>query len=522
MCKPQWEIPSLEDVLLVKDKHGLTPLQWAAEVGAAECISVILEKAAATKDKRLFEEVLHAVELGDAPAVFMSVYKADVECIVAFLHGGADFTTACGGRGITIIEYLVHLASDHGVEATYFPILEMVLNYIREKTPEFDLTAPIYYIKEENGAARVASEEGLEVAQEEALVGEEDDQSTNSDSEEEDGGTAPANATRTPRRGYPLRRGRFGYYEVGDYRGGEYVDDSDGDEYPLIYIPGFSEVRTHHSDEKMKFGWAYEERRRILITRHEALREGERWENTHWTLMSIAVRRSAVGLVRLLLDAGALPNYRLPTTGDRDDARGSGSQQRRCEPLIVTAIESIGWEYKSECLATIQLLLDAGEDINAVEEGTKDTALIKAAKFGEEVVVAMLLMNGADPAIKNAKGETVLQIAENGRYPELKALFWRELRLQRLVEVMAAEAENKNKCTDDATEDIQETVKDTVAEDMWCGICWDNPRSVTLAPCGHRRLCPGCAIKVLSLVEDKRKCPFCKASIESYVVQIYD
>jgi len=513
LCKPQWEIPSLENVLLAKDKYGWTPLQWAVEVGAAKCISVIMERLSATNSKRIFKHVLHARELGDAPAVFMSVYKADLECIMAFLQGGADFTTACGGSGISILEYLVRLACEGILGATYFPIFQIVVKYMLERNPEFDLTAPLYILKRKdvNDADAVPEEErGV--------------------CEEGEGGPMAVATIRDD-------EGENSIYAPLSNSDDDDDDAIYRDDDIEIYIPGFTNINYRHSrgnensDEKMFFGWVRKERHKTWVSRYHRLRNGEQWEDAHFTLLGIAVIKAAVEVVKFLLDLGANPKYRLPATRIGRGARGAptceSGVQPGCAALIHTAVESQNYPSATRTdivasLATIQLLLDAGADVNTAQEGTKETALMTAVKHSKAELVVMLLKNGADPTMRNSEGKTAAD--EVSRYDlELIELFGRSSRLQRLIEIIAAETEDTMNNDAGKDDNIEKSGKDkTVPEDVQCGICWDKERTVTLAPCGHRRFCKTCALKILSCVEDERKCPFCKTTVESYIIQLYD
>ena len=84
------------------------------------------------------------------------------------------------------------------------------------------------------------------------------------------------------------------------------------------------------------------------------------------------------------------------------------------QPLYVVA--STGDE------AVIQLLLDNGADINAMDPGD-DTALHLAADGGHEAVLRILLENGADSAFDNYFGIPVLHsAAHDGRKGVLQLL----------------------------------------------------------------------------------------------------
>ena len=62
-------------------------------------------------------------------------------------------------------------------------------------------------------------------------------------------------------------------------------------------------------------------------------------------------------------------------------------------------------------LSVVQALLRAGADPNGPRTGHGNTALHLAAWWGHADVVALLLSHGADPSIRNAGGQTALQMA---------------------------------------------------------------------------------------------------------------
>ncbi len=504
VCIPSWEMPTLDDVLCCTDVRGWTSLQWASELGASECISVLLENAK-RGNEQLFLDVLEVREkLTHAPALYMSVFKADVDCIMAFLHAGVDFTTTCGAAHITVLEYLVHLASSGKLTSVYLPILEVVLKHVLEKNPNFDLTAPITfdYEKEtkQDGAVLAAAPESESESDAEEEVGaageeggvaavEEDEVALNADEDNNETPVAPR-----PR---PLHRDLFHDDYDYDY---DYYYNRPNDQ---TYIPGFAgKSQGCISDEQMSFGWISQERKDsiMFIDRHQLVDE-EKWKDASWTLLSIAARERAVDVVKLLLDAGANPNYLLP----------SGKPVA----LLWVAMDIKHEDFRDMGgLATLTLLLNAGANINAVTNITKSTAMMRAVKHGAMAAIVVMVKAGADLTMRDSSGKSAKDIAYI-YYPELVELFTRKSRLKRLVEKVNNDDNNNN----DNDEEGNDT---TVPEHLQCGICWNNERTITLAPCGHKKLCTGCALKILSRVEKDRKCPFCMTVIESYIMQIYD
>lgn len=104
----------------------------------------------------------------------------------------------------------------------------------------------------------------------------------------------------------------------------------------------------------------------------------------HWTLLHAAVFGRCTSLVRTLLAAGADPNVR--------DAAGQ-------TPLM-------GASKRPE----VRLLLGAGADINAIDSG-KQSTLHHAYSSRRIGVLRELIRSGADLAARDARGQTVLDLA---------------------------------------------------------------------------------------------------------------
>ncbi|KAI1767447.1 hypothetical protein GGR53DRAFT_463345 [Hypoxylon sp. FL1150] len=87
----------------------------------------------------------------------------------------------------------------------------------------------------------------------------------------------------------------------------------------------------------------------------------------------------------------------------RVDVLGGSDEDSLSTPLISAAA------YMPQ--SALQLLLDAGADIN-LQDSDGDTALFVAASRGDEDVVSFLLDNGADIMHTNKNGENALQVAD--------------------------------------------------------------------------------------------------------------
>jgi hypothetical protein len=50
--------------------------------------------------------------------------------------------------------------------------------------------------------------------------------------------------------------------------------------------------------------------------------------------------------------------------------------------------------------------------------------------------------------------------------------------------------------------------------DFQCQICFENKAIVTIIPCGHKKICKTCSLKIST--ERWPKCPFCKRKVEIF------
>jgi len=105
-------------------------------------------------------------------------------------------------------------------------------------------------------------------------------------------------------------------------------------------------------------------------------------------VLPIATQNEDYEVVEYLLKKGARP--------DTKDPSGSTA--------LVRAIE-VG------DIDLVKLLIEYGADVNQVMRHLNETPLIYAAHYGDQLITAHLLENGADPLIKNTNGETAFGIA---------------------------------------------------------------------------------------------------------------
>ena len=146
-------------------------------------------------------------------------------------------------------------------------------------------------------------------------------------------------------------------------------------------------------------------------------------ENINYAL-NMASSNGHSEVVKLLVDQGADVNYchvgqsvlelaimsRCPRIVKILLENGADVNNKQ-EPLLVGAAF---WRN----LIIVKLLVDAGADINAFDK-YGSSALSMAADKGYPDVVTFLMIRGADPTIKNKRGETALDVASTDEIKDL-------------------------------------------------------------------------------------------------------
>jgi ankyrin repeat protein len=67
---------------------------------------------------------------------------------------------------------------------------------------------------------------------------------------------------------------------------------------------------------------------------------------------------------------------------------------------------------------SVNLLLDAGSDVNARSNDGTTALMLAAGGYGAVDILKLLINRGANPNLKNKKGETALSIAKEQHRPD--------------------------------------------------------------------------------------------------------
>lgn len=138
----------------------------------------------------------------------------------------------------------------------------------------------------------------------------------------------------------------------------------------------------------------------------------------------LASRFAEVDIMRTLLAHGAKatvaagdgtnPVIAVITAGVDNGPSASDRRERRLDPFDITALAENRGAFEKEVLNTVQVAVDAGVDVNAINNAG-DTAMHQAAARGFTTVIQFLSDHGARFDMKNKRGLTPLALTVSRR-----------------------------------------------------------------------------------------------------------
>ncbi|AKJ30733.1 ankyrin repeat domain-containing protein [Caldimonas brevitalea] len=160
------------------------------------------------------------------------------------------------------------------------------------------------------------------------------------------------------------------------------------------------------------------------------------------SLLSLSAFNGDVEEVRILLDGGAHPDKPLSPEGQSPLLTALGMGRYEVAQLLVsrganvmqashgglTALHQLATALPPEAghveaqLALARVFLDRGIPVDALATVHRTSPLMMAAIQGNRPLVALLLQRGADPQLRNAKGQTALSYAQKRGHTEVVEL----------------------------------------------------------------------------------------------------
>ncbi|XP_014663141.1 PREDICTED: putative ankyrin repeat protein RF_0381 [Priapulus caudatus] len=147
------------------------------------------------------------------------------------------------------------------------------------------------------------------------------------------------------------------------------------------------------------------------------------------TSLHYAAYSGRLNIMRLLLEAGAVPNVAHTKSGETPLMYAAWVGEEAMVQMLLShgadanATDSYGWTslHIAVCsgrLDIVRLLLEAGADPSVADTESGMTPLMMAVRKGNEAAVQMLLSHGADPNAADSQGQTSLYYAATSVYFE--------------------------------------------------------------------------------------------------------
>ena len=480
------DVSSLEDALLSSDDLNRTPLLLATKFDHLDCIRVLLNAASQAEEGTL-KEMLNIEDkcFGLSPLDY-AIYRCKKEAILLYLRSGVDFWAPSEEEESSSFEFIlrepdcpiVYLTRRTAkYPAKYLPLYKDVLKLMAQMDPNFDINRSTFNPNVDEDNTPLPNEDGRN--EEDAIM----EDATSDLAEDDAEGELPGNANdddgvgaanrpphRAPRgnnRRIPGgRRGRMGRNGFGD--------------------PVLDRMLAAH------MGRLFDEVERTPKR----------------TLLNTAAKYGSVDVIRHLIKLGAKPEGGV----FYDCIRYLQEQGRDSYLDRYAAFGESGLGKASNAvagLACMKALVDAGADVNYRDSSTQETPLHAAVLHECVPAVKMLLEMHPDLTLRNREDKTALDIAREVSNEEIEDLLTHQSRISRLISPPVFGRSESLKNVD-------------VPADQRCSVCWERPKVVILAPCGHRAMCKTCMRKLLELPKAQRVCPIDRTPIEGFVTAVYE
>eukprot|EP00117_Sycon_ciliatum_P019861 scpid23486/ scgid17867/ Ankyrin-1; Ankyrin-R; Erythrocyte ankyrin len=133
-------------------------------------------------------------------------------------------------------------------------------------------------------------------------------------------------------------------------------------------------------------------------------------------------------------------------------------------------------------LPVLEVLIDAGCNINATAGTRRETVLHVASRRGLHDIARYLMEHNARVDLKNWLGRTPFEVAHDNSMRKIL------VQVQRVIQIQA----------------VPDLNDDGIPDDKRCRVCMDKPINTIILPCGHQAFCSDCAGRIKECALDRQ------------------